>query len=97
MWEWFTTNGVWILVAVVAGLILFFLLRRWALRAMGKVVPAQWHEQIKGTQRIEIPWPHVKLYLGENQVSGDIACGACSHINLPGGKFCSNCGAKLSP
>ena len=51
MWEWFTTNGVWILVAVVAGLILFFLLRRWALRAMRKVVPAQWHEQLKGTQR----------------------------------------------
>jgi len=46
---------------------------------------------------IEIPWPHVKLYLGQSQASGDLACGACSHINLPGSKFCSNCGASLSP
>jgi len=48
-------------------------------------------------QGIEIPWPHVKLYLGQSQASGDLACGACSHINLPGSKFCSNCGASLSP
>jgi len=46
---------------------------------------------------IEIPWPHVKLYLGQSQASGDLACKACSHINLPGSKFCSNCGASLSP
>ena len=46
---------------------------------------------------IEIPWPHVKLYLGENQASGDLACKACSHINLPGSKFCANCGASLGP
>ena len=46
---------------------------------------------------IEIPWPHVKLYLGQSQTSGDLACKACSHINLPGSKFCSNCGASLSP
>jgi small-conductance mechanosensitive channel len=46
---------------------------------------------------IEIPWPHVKLYLGQSQASGDITCKACSHVNLPGSKFCSNCGASLSP
>ncbi len=46
---------------------------------------------------IEIPWPHVKLYLGQSQASGDLACKACSHINLPKSKFCSNCGATLSP
>ena len=48
-------------------------------------------------QGIEIPWPHVKLYLGQSQASGDLACRACSHINLLGSKFCSNCGASLSP
>ncbi len=48
-------------------------------------------------QGIEIPWPHVKLYLGQSQASGDLACRACAHINLPGSKFCSNCGASLSP
>jgi len=46
---------------------------------------------------IEIPWPHVKLYFGESQSGGGLACKACSHVNLPGSKFCSNCGASLSP
>ncbi len=55
MWEWFITNGVWILIAVVAGLVLFFLLKRWAPRAMEKLVPKQWQEQLKGTQRV-VTW-----------------------------------------
>ncbi len=55
MWEWFITNGVWILIAVVAGLVLFFLLKRWAPRAMEKIVPKQWQEQLKGTQRV-VTW-----------------------------------------
>ncbi len=55
MWEWFTTNGIWILIAVVAGLVLFFLLKRWAPKAMEKVVPKQWQEQLKGTQRV-VTW-----------------------------------------
>jgi small conductance mechanosensitive channel len=46
---------------------------------------------------IEIPWPHVKLYMGQSQASGGLTCGACSQVNLPGSKFCSSCGAKLSP
>jgi len=44
---------------------------------------------------IEIPWPHVKLYFGESR-GADLTCQACSHVNLPGNKFCSNCGASLS-
>jgi small-conductance mechanosensitive channel len=46
---------------------------------------------------IEIPWPHVKLYFGQSQASGGPACEACANFNLPGSKFCSRCGAKLSP
>jgi small-conductance mechanosensitive channel len=46
---------------------------------------------------IEIPWPHVKLYFGQSQASGGPVCEACANINLPGSKFCSHCGAKLSP
>ncbi len=46
---------------------------------------------------IEIPWPHVKVYYGQNPISGGPTCKACSHINLPGSKFCSNCGARLGP
>jgi len=48
-------------------------------------------------QGIEIPWPHVKLYMGDKPAGGDLTCGACSQVNLPGSKFCSHCGAKLSP
>jgi len=43
---------------------------------------------------IEIPWPHVKLYFGESP--GGLPCKACSQVNPPGSKFCSNCGASLS-
>ena len=46
---------------------------------------------------IEIPWPHVKLYMGESQASGGLICRACSGVNPPGSKFCSHCGAKLGP
>jgi len=46
---------------------------------------------------IEIPWPHVKLYMGQSQASGGLTCGACSRVNLPGSKFCSHCGAELGP
>jgi small-conductance mechanosensitive channel len=51
MWDWFVTNGVWIVLAVVVGLILFFLLRRWAPWIVQKLVPKQWQEQLKGTQK----------------------------------------------
>jgi len=52
MWEWFTTYGVWIILALAIGLVLFFLLRRWAKRAMERAVPEQWHEPLKGAQRV---------------------------------------------
>jgi len=45
---------------------------------------------------IEIPWPHVKLYFGQSQVENNLTCKACSHLNPPGSKFCSNCGPTLS-
>jgi small-conductance mechanosensitive channel len=46
---------------------------------------------------IEIPWPHVKLYMGESEASGGLVCGNCSKVNPPGSKFCAHCGAKLTP
>jgi len=55
MREWFVTNGVWILIAVVVGLVLFFLLRRWTKRGIEKAVPEQWREQLRGTQRV-VTW-----------------------------------------
>jgi len=55
MREWFITNGVWILIAVVVGLFLFYLLRRWAPHLVEKAVPRQWQEQLKGSQRV-VTW-----------------------------------------
>jgi small-conductance mechanosensitive channel len=55
MWEWFVANGVWILLAIVVGLILFYFLRRWASRVVGKLAPKQWQEQMKGTQKV-VTW-----------------------------------------
>jgi len=46
---------------------------------------------------IEIPWPHLKLFFGkQNPLDSYLTCKACSHLNPPGSKFCSNCGASLS-
>ena len=55
MWQWFITNGIWILLAVVGGLVSFCFLRHWAFRMVAKVVPKQWQAQTKGIQRI-VTW-----------------------------------------
>jgi small-conductance mechanosensitive channel len=51
MWEWFMANGVWILLAVVVGFVLFFIFRHWAFRWMQKLFPEQWQGQLEGTRR----------------------------------------------
>jgi small-conductance mechanosensitive channel len=51
MWEWFTANGVWIVVAVVVGFILFFALRHWAFRWVQRLFPERWQEQLEGTRK----------------------------------------------
>jgi len=75
------------------------------IKILGEVVPlAQW--DVMGELRlrlkkafdkegIEIPWPHLKVYFGENPADKGLVCKACSQVNLPGSKFCSHCGAKL--
>jgi len=55
MWSWFIANGIWILVALVIGLILFLALRRWAGRLIRKVVPEPLHEQLDGTLKV-VTW-----------------------------------------
>ena len=44
---------------------------------------------------IEIPWVYTGLYFGQRPAADFLPCKACSHPNLPGSKFCSNCGASL--
>ena len=75
------------------------------IKAVGQTEPGQqWNvmgelrRRIKKAfdqEGIEIPWPHVKLYLGDKPAGTDIACQACSQPNPPSSKFCSKCGAKL--
>ena len=76
------------------------------IKVVGETEPGQ-HWNIMGELRrrikkvfdqegIEIPWPHVKLYMGESKAGGGPTCKACSQANPPGSNFCSNCGASLS-
>ncbi len=44
---------------------------------------------------IEIPWPHLKLFFGQEKNTEPVLCTACAHPNMPGNRFCSGCGAPL--
>jgi len=52
MWEWFVANGMWILLALAVGFILFLIFRRWVEKIMGKIVPAQFFDQQDPGRRI---------------------------------------------
>jgi len=77
------------------------------IRAVGDTRPmAQWgimgelRRRVKRAfdeENIEIPWPHIKLYMGDKPADGGITCAACSGPNPPGSQFCAHCGAKLTP
>jgi small-conductance mechanosensitive channel len=77
------------------------------IKAVGETKPLkQWDvmgelrrriKRVFDEEGIEIPWPHVKLYMGDKPVGGELTCRACSGVNLPGSKFCAHCGAKLTP
>jgi small conductance mechanosensitive channel len=75
------------------------------IRILGDVQPSmQW--EVTGELRkrlkkafdeegIEIPWPHLKLFYGENKNENGIICGNCSFANQKGNNFCGRCGEKL--
>lgn len=46
-------------------------------------------------ERIEIPWPHLKLYYGQPGIQPRETCASCHHANLPGSRFCAQCGSPL--
>lgn len=46
-------------------------------------------------EHIEIPWPHVKLYYGQDKTAPTILCAECQHSNTGDSRFCSLCGASL--
>jgi len=61
MWDWFMTNGVWILLAVVAGFVLFFIFRHWAFRWVQKLFPEQRQKQLEGTRRA-LTWVIIGIF-----------------------------------
>ncbi len=46
-------------------------------------------------EKIEIPWPHTKVYFGNLPALRGLVCRSCSGVNSPGSQFCSNCGKRL--
>ncbi|MBE9506094.1 MAG: mechanosensitive ion channel [Chloroflexi bacterium] len=44
---------------------------------------------------IEIPWPHLKLYYGEQAPPLRVTCPSCNCRNSHESKFCSQCGTPL--
>jgi len=75
------------------------------IRAVGDTRPmAQWDvmgelrrriKRVFDEEGVEIPWPHIKLYMGQEKGDGGLACPACGGINLPESQFCAHCGGKL--
>ncbi|MDD4924359.1 MAG: mechanosensitive ion channel [Dehalococcoidales bacterium] len=75
------------------------------IRILGDVHPSmQW--EVTGELRkrlkkafdeegIEIPWPHVKVFQGENKKDEYIICKNCSFSNTKNNKFCGSCGENL--
>jgi small-conductance mechanosensitive channel len=76
------------------------------IRAVGDTKPmVQWNimgelrRRVKRAfdeEKIEIPWPHIKLYMGKEPAEEELTCPVCSGPNPPGSKFCAHCGAKLT-
>ena len=76
------------------------------IRVLGDVLPSmQWEvtgELRKRLKRafdnegIEIPWPHVKVFQGEEKKGDGVICKNCSFTNPEKNKFCGRCGEKLS-
>ena len=76
------------------------------IRILGDVRPmAQW--EVTGELRkrlkkafdaegIEIPWPHIKLFFGNEQAGEKVICPSCSRPNPAGSQFCNHCGHKLA-
>ena len=76
------------------------------IKILGDVLPIkQWDVmgelrlRLKNTfdkEGIEIPWPHTKVYFGNQPQTVDgISCEKCSNVNMPGSKYCAKCGNVL--
>jgi len=47
------------------------------------------------TEGIEIPWPHTKIYFGNQPIPARVICPICGCSNPEDGIFCTGCGANL--
>jgi small conductance mechanosensitive channel len=76
------------------------------IRILGDVLPSmQWEvtgELRKRLKRafddegIEIPWPHVKVFRGDDKKEDSVICSKCSFANPKSNQFCGRCGEKLA-
>jgi small conductance mechanosensitive channel len=76
-------------------------------RMLGDVKPSeQWEvtgelrRRVKkafDTEKIEIPWPHVKVYFGNEKTESGITitCPSCKALNPGTNKFCASCGYNM--
>jgi small conductance mechanosensitive channel len=74
------------------------------IRILGDVLPSmQWEvtgELRKRLKRafdnegIEIPWPHVKVFRGDDKKEDSVTCSKCNFANPKSNKFCGRCGEK---
>jgi small conductance mechanosensitive channel len=46
---------------------------------------------------IEIPWPHMKVFFGQEKALSPQICPSCGRLNAPGNNFCSYCGSSIRP
>jgi moderate conductance mechanosensitive channel len=47
-------------------------------------------------ERIEIPWPHVRLYYGQTDANAPVLCPACHHPQTANARYCAHCGTTLA-
>jgi small conductance mechanosensitive channel len=77
------------------------------IRMLGDVKPSeQWavtgelRRRVKkafDVEGIKIPWPHVKVYFGNDKTESvtTIACPSCQALNPAANKFCAKCGSNI--
>ncbi len=54
MWEWFTINGIWILIVSAVVLILMLLVRHQVQQNIAKAAPQKWHKTLDKSMRLTV-------------------------------------------
>ncbi|MFC1967895.1 mechanosensitive ion channel family protein [Chloroflexota bacterium] len=52
MWQWFTTNSVWLVMISTFILVIVHLTREWAKRKLTKIVPPEWYKRMSKSGKV---------------------------------------------